>query len=104
MGKSVSPTDEEIIEIAGEQKTIIVTQDEDFKRIKHYHQLYKQHRVGVIFYKSPSGGLTYWEVVKSFIRTWEDIKTDLSKFTPPFVCEIHKNGFSDRTSLIDKKK
>jgi len=95
---------EEIIALAGKEKAIIVTQDEDFKRIKHYHQLYKQHSVGVIFYKSPSGGMTYWEVVKSFIKTWEDMKANLSKFTPPFVCEITKTGFTDRTSLIDKKK
>lgn len=102
--KTKSPTDEEIIELAGKEKAIIVTQDEDFKRIKHYHQLYKQHSVGVIFYKSPSGGMTYWEVVKTFIKSWEEMKDNLSKFTPPFVCEIHKTGFSDRTSLIDKKK
>jgi predicted nuclease of predicted toxin-antitoxin system len=103
VGKGSSPEDEEVIKIAGKQKAIIVTQDEDFKRIKHYRQSYIEHNVGVIFYKSPSGGMTYWEVVKSFIKTWEEMKKELSKLQPPFVCEIHKQGHSFRTDLIKKQ-
>ncbi len=87
-------SDEEIIEYAGKHQATIFTQDKDFKHIKHYYQLYKTHKVGVIILRSYKGQIQYWDNVQRLIKHWEEIKS-LVKTTPkPFVYEIHKTGIS----------
>jgi len=87
-------SDEEIIEIAGKQNAIIITQDKDFKHFKHYKELYKQHNVGVVVYRAYGGKDKYWDKVIAFVTQWEKIKK-LAYDTPkPFVIQFDIRGAS----------
>ena len=54
--------DEYWIPIAGEQKAIVITQDLRIQRTRHQNELYKKHGLGVIFFKPPSNGYSFWEI------------------------------------------
>jgi predicted nuclease of predicted toxin-antitoxin system len=88
--------DEEVIVIAGKNKGIIITQDSDFKRIKHYHQLYKEHKVGAVYFKSTNSKQSYWGTIEIFVNRWEELKLHVSRSKAPFVIEIHSKGISPR--------
>jgi predicted nuclease of predicted toxin-antitoxin system len=66
-------TDEEVIQIAGEMKAIIVTFDKDFKHIRSYYPLYKKHNVGIILLKLDKRESNYWGIVKLLTNNWEKI-------------------------------
>lgn len=86
-------TDHEIIKIAGKRDAIIVSQDDDFKRIKSNKQLVKQLKVGYVLYKPPSKtGVRYWELVKSFILAWEPLKAKIRESEKPFIIIINRKG------------
>ena len=87
-----SATDEEIIEHAGKIKGVIITMDKDFKHMKHYYALYKAHHCGVIVFRSSKNVIHYWDIVKSFINKWEELKVELSNNTPPFAFQINSKG------------
>jgi predicted nuclease of predicted toxin-antitoxin system len=84
-------TDEEIIKCAGENKGIIITYDKDFKHIKHYYALYRDFKVGVVFYKSGKH-MNYWEMVKTFINRWEEMKSNVKDSNLPFAFEVNSKG------------
>jgi hypothetical protein len=84
--------DTDIIKKATKQDAVIVTHDADFKRIKHYKPLLIEHSVGYIYFKVPKGGYHYWDIVKSFIVKWEDLKKDINGDTIPFAYEVSKTG------------
>lgn len=92
MGGVQGSTDEEIITKATQMNAVIVTQDSDFKRIKHYKPLLIEHKVGFIYFKTVKGKNSYWDVVRAFVNRWEDIKEKISKTAHPFAFEINKNG------------
>lgn len=89
---SSSYMDEEVIEIAGKKRGIIITQDNDFRRIKHLHQLYKDHKVGVIFFQTPKGKISYWDIVKVFVQNWNELKTIIQKEDTPFCFNVKSRG------------
>lgn len=91
MGKRGS-SDEEIIAKAAKQNAVIVTQDTDFKRIKHYKSLLVQHNVGYVYFKVPGAKNHYWDIVKAFVVKWEELKEGISKATHPFAFEINNHG------------
>jgi predicted nuclease of predicted toxin-antitoxin system len=91
IGKEGVP-DEEIIKIAGDNKAIIISFDKDFKHIKSYYPLYRQHKVGVVFLNLTKKEANYWGIVKLIINNWEDLKLRLKDEIPPFVFQVHKNG------------
>jgi len=91
MGMSGS-TDEEIIEKATLQNAVIITHDSDFKRIKHYKALLTHHKVGYVYFKVPNGKYHYWDIVKSFVNKWEEIKEAITNSEHPFAFEINKQG------------
>jgi PIN like domain len=91
MGSIQGSSDEEIIEKASRLNAVIVTQDSDFKRIKHYKPLLIEHKVGYIYFRQV-GKNTYWDIVKAFINKWEDIKKEISASEHPFAFEINKQG------------
>ena len=93
-GKSF--TDEEVIEIAGKKKGIIITQDNDFKKIKHYHALYKEHNVGIVFFKTVINSKGYWNMVASIINKWYDLKSATENKHPPFCYSLDKKNFEER--------
>lgn len=85
-------TDEEIIEAAGKNDGIIITMDKDFRHMKHYFQLYKIHKTGVIIFRSSKGKLSYWDIVKSFINKWEELKQGILNESIPFAFQINTKG------------
>jgi len=85
-------SDEDIIEAAGKKDGIIITMDKDFKHIKHYYQLYKQHNVGVVIFRSSKKVIYYWDIVVAFINRWESLKKLLSEDDRPFAYEINSRG------------
>jgi len=98
MGKQGS-ADEEIIAKAAKKNAVIVTQDSDFKRIKHYKSLLVQHGVGYIYFKVPSAKNHYWDIVKAFVVKWEELKEAISRSTHPFAFEINKLGSINKLSF-----
>ncbi len=89
-GKSF--TDEEVIQIVGRKKGIIFTQDGDFKRIKHFGHLYKQHNVGVVYFNTVLENRGYWNMVTYMISKWNDLKTILQNESPPFCYHVNRQG------------
>jgi predicted nuclease of predicted toxin-antitoxin system len=92
MGGIQGSTDVEIITRASQQNAVIVTQDSDFKRIKHYKPLLIEHKVGYIYFKTVSGKNLYWDIVRAFINKWEELKKEIANSKHPFAFEINKNG------------
>jgi predicted nuclease of predicted toxin-antitoxin system len=85
-------SDEEQIRIAGLHKGIIVSFDKDFKHIKSYYPLYKEHKVGIVFLKLSKAESNYWGIVRLIINKWEDMKEELKDKERPFAYEVSKNG------------
>jgi hypothetical protein len=85
-------TDEEIIIKASHSNAVIITHDGDFRRIKHYQPLLKHHRVSYLYFRTPKGGYHYWDMVKSFVNKWEDLKKKMKSDSFPFAYEISKTG------------
>jgi len=90
-------TDEKIIEIAGKNNGIIITMDKDFRHMKHYFALYKMHKTGVVIFRSSKGKLSYWDIVKSFINKWEDLKESIVCESTPFAFQINTKGIQRLT-------
>ena len=85
-------TDAQIIEYAGANQTVIISQDDDFKRIKSNKELLKQLHVGYVLYIPPKHGMRYWEMVEAFICGWKDLKEKLHNEHAPFIFKIDKSG------------
>ncbi|MFM9984885.1 MAG: DUF5615 family PIN-like protein [Flavobacteriales bacterium] len=92
-------TDPDIIRIAGKTHAIIISQDDDFKRIKSNKELIKQLKVGYVMYRPPKHGSRYWEIVQSFILGWPEIKRVLASKRPPFLYQINKDGKMQEVEL-----
>jgi hypothetical protein len=88
--------DPEVIKIAGMKKAIIVTQDDDFKRIKQYYSLYKEHNVGVVFFKTVVDSRGYWNMINFFISKWPQLKELVRDKKTPFCFIISKHGISEQ--------
>jgi len=93
--------DEKVIELAGSLGAVIITYDKGFKTIKQRWALYKQYKVGILYFRSYKDVLRYWDIVESFVGQWEEIKEEVDKTEMPFVIEVTKNGFSNKTHLLD---
>jgi predicted nuclease of predicted toxin-antitoxin system len=98
MGKQGS-SDEEIITKAAKKNAVIVTQDTDFKRIKHYKSLLIQNNVGYVYFKVPGAKNHYWDIVKAFVVKWEELKEAIFRSTHPFAFEINKHGAINKLSF-----
>lgn len=88
-------TDPEVIEVVGKHKGIVVTQDRDFKRIKHYAAAYREHGVGVVWFKSHKDIVGYWSLVCHFVCRWEDMKKAVHSKNTPFAFFVDKNSVSE---------
>ena len=88
-------TDEEIIEVAGKQDGIIITYDLGFKKLKARKRLYKQFGIGVIVFHTLRDVVHYWDVVRSFVNRWEELKEEIHVKKKPFLMEISLKGFVD---------
>jgi len=83
-------TDEEWIPKIGSEKGIVITQDRRIQQCKHQRELYKSHGVGIIFLKTPKGGLSFWDMFKHLVNWWDKIKSLCIKNKPPFA--FHQPG------------
>jgi hypothetical protein len=96
-------TDNEVIQIVGRNKGIIITFDTGFKKIKHRYKLYEEHQIGVILFHSHKDVIYYWDIVKSFVSKWEDLKRKIHEDKVPFLYEISMKGFN-KIPLDEKGK
>jgi len=71
-GKGVK--DEDWIPKIGKEKGIVITQDLRIHTTRHQYELYKKHALGVFFFKPPSKGYSFWEMVEQLIKRWPEIK------------------------------
>ena len=84
--------DPQLISYASKSNSVIISQDDDFKRIQSNARMLKDLKVGYILYKPPKHGSRYWEIVESFILSWKELKVKLKDKEPPFVFIIDKKG------------
>jgi hypothetical protein len=66
--------DEDWIPKVGKQGGIVITQDLHIHTTRHQNELYKKHNLGVFFFKPPSTGYTFWEMVEKLVKYWPEIK------------------------------
>ncbi len=83
--------DEDWIPIAGEQKAILITQDLRIQTTRHQNELYKKYELGVFFFKPPSKGFTFWEMVEQLIKHWSEIKKKSNR-PRPFAFRYRSKG------------
>jgi hypothetical protein len=82
--------DEDWIPIVGKEKGIVITQDLKIQTTRHQNELYKRHGLGVFFFKPPSTGFSFWEMVEQLIKRWPEIKKKASD-ERPFAFRINSN-------------
>lgn len=80
--------DEEWIPKVAALNGIVITQDTNIHRVQHQRELYRQHGVGIVFFKPPKNGYKYWEMVKFIINKWDIIKKDVKKLNKPFALVV----------------
>jgi predicted nuclease of predicted toxin-antitoxin system len=96
MGKR-GAKDEEIYEKVGKLNGVVITKDKDFKEIKLYESVIKEHRAKVLFFRSSKKLIFFWDILKATIDKWEDIKTKLDSNSPPYCYEFDiRSGISPR--------
>jgi hypothetical protein len=76
--------DEDWIPQAGEQSACVITQDYNIKKTRQQWMLCEQHGLGIIFIKSPSGGLNYWQMVELLVKHWQEIVKVAAREKRPF--------------------
>jgi len=74
--------DEEWIPVVGQENGIVITQDLRIYTTRHQNELYKKHGLAVFFFKPPSSGYTFWEMVEQLIKRWPEIKKRASEKRP----------------------
>ena len=74
--------DEDWIPNVGKQGGIVITQDLHIHTTRHQNELYKKHNLGVFFFKPPSTGYTFWEMVEKLVKYWPEIKKKASDKRP----------------------
>ena len=84
-------TDEEWIPIIGKEKGVVITQDLRIQTTKHQYELYKKYELGVFFFKPPSHGYSFWEMVEQIINRWPEIKKK-TKNKRPFAFRCKSRG------------
>ncbi|WP_291098553.1 MULTISPECIES: hypothetical protein [unclassified Flavobacterium] len=87
-GKGVK--DEVWIPLVGKEKGIVITQDLRIQTTRHQNELYKKHGLGVFFFKPPSTGFSFWEMVEHLIKRWPEIKKKATD-DRPFAFRITPN-------------
>lgn len=92
--------DLDVIKEAGKKSAIIISQDDDFKRIKANRSLIIQLKIGYVLYRPPRHGSRYWEIVESFVAGWQELREKLSKESFPFIYEIDKFGKSKKVNIL----
>lgn len=87
--------DEDWIPIAGKEKAFIITQDLRIQTTRHQNELYKKYGLGVFFFKPPSNGYSFWEMVEQIIKRWPEIKKKIKNKTPFAYRCTNKSSFKE---------
>ena len=74
--------DEEWIPTLGQEEAVVITQDLRIQTTRHQYELYKKYGLGVFFFKPPSKGYTFWQMVEQIIKRWPEIKKKTQKSRP----------------------
>lgn len=78
-------TDEEWIPEVGKQEGVVITQDLNIHRTRQQRELYRQFKIGVVFFKPPKKiGYGYWTMIEKIIEAWPDIKKTARREKKPF--------------------
>jgi len=80
--------DEEWIPKVAAKDGIVITQDLNIHRVRQQRELYKQHGLGVVFFKPPKKGYQYWDLVEFYIRRWKVVKDEVKKLKKPFALVV----------------
>ena len=83
--------DEKWIPVAGKEDAVVITQDLRIQTTKHQYELYKKYGLGVFFFKPPSNGYSFWEMVEQIIKRWPEIKKK-TKNKRPFAFRYRNKG------------
>lgn len=85
--------DEEWIPKAGESNACVITQDYNILRIDHQRELCIQYDLGMFYFRPPSkNGFGYWEILKLFVKHWQDICKKATRENRPFAYKITSRG------------
>ena len=77
-------TDIEWFKKLKDENAIILTQDRNIQRHKHEREAYEKNGIGIIFFKQPKGGLSFWNAFKYIVKYWDEIKQICRKNELPF--------------------
>jgi hypothetical protein len=78
----------------------VITQDFNIKTTPHQLQLFKQHKLGMIFLKPPSKkGFSYWDTVNLVIKHWLEITKISTDTMPPFAYTVTSKSKLEKKSL-----
>lgn len=80
--------DEDWIPKAGESNSFVITQDINIYRKKHQNELFKKHNLGVFFFKPPSKGYSFWEMLEQLVKHWPEIKKKMETTKKPFAYTV----------------
>ncbi|MEO8087035.1 MAG: hypothetical protein ABI763_09460 [Bacteroidota bacterium] len=84
--------DDDVIKMTASKSGILLTHDDDFRRIKHLSKLFKANNVGVFFFQTHNDSRGYWNMVNNLIKRWPEIKEKAENTVPPFYFCIKKTG------------
>lgn len=87
--------DEDWIPIAGKEKAVVITQDVRIQTTRHQNELYKKYGLGVFFFKPPSNGYSFWDMVEQVVKRWPDIKKK-TKNSRPFAFRCTNRSSFDK--------
>lgn len=88
--------DEDWIPVVGKEGGIVITQDLKIQTTRHQNELYKKHNLGVFFFKPPSTGYSFWEMVQELVKHWPEIKKKAAE-KRPFAYRITQRSFEKLT-------
>ena len=77
-------SDIEWFNILKNENAIILTQDRNIQRHKHERKAYEENGIGIIFFKQPKGGISFWNSFRHLVKYWDDIKVICRKEKLPF--------------------
>jgi hypothetical protein len=90
-------TDPELYEAVGKRNGIVFTKDKDFKEIKLYERVIKEHRAKILFFRPSKKLIFFWDILKATVDKWDYIKESLDKDAPPYCYEFDiTKGISPR--------
>lgn len=80
--------DEDWIPKAGATGSIVITQDINIFRKRYQNELFMQNGLGVFFFKPPSNGYSFWEMLEQLVKHWPEIKKKITSTKRPFAYTV----------------